>query len=69
MSDDCVRARTDGRTGHLTLDRPRALNALTRPMVNRIDEVLTRWEHDPAVESVLLSGAGSAASARAATSA
>ncbi|WP_328321244.1 enoyl-CoA hydratase/isomerase family protein [Streptomyces sp. NBC_00388] len=58
MSDDCVRAWTEGRTGRLTLDRPKALNALNRAMVNRIDAALTDWEHDPAVESVVLTGAG-----------
>lgn len=68
MSDDCVLARAEGRIGHLTLNRPKALNALNRAMVNRIDEALTAWEQDPAVESVVLTGAGSAVSARAATS-
>ncbi|MFE2379576.1 enoyl-CoA hydratase/isomerase family protein [Streptomyces sp. NPDC059398] len=58
MSDDGVRARTEGRIGLLTLDRPKALNALNRAMVNRIDKALTAWEQDPAVESVVLTGAG-----------
>ncbi|WP_327294026.1 MULTISPECIES: enoyl-CoA hydratase/isomerase family protein [unclassified Streptomyces] len=58
MSDDCVLARAEGRIGHLTLNRPKALNALNRAMVNRIDEALTAWEQDPAVESVVLTGAG-----------
>ncbi|MEU4352446.1 enoyl-CoA hydratase/isomerase family protein [Streptomyces sp. NPDC023838] len=47
-----------GRTAHLTLNRPRALNALTHAMVRRIDEALTEWEHDPAIETVVLTGAG-----------
>lgn len=47
-----------GRAAHITLNRPRALNALNHAMVRRIDEALTAWEHDPAVETVVLTGAG-----------
>lgn len=53
-----VLLHTDGRTGVITLNRPRALNALTHAMVLRIDEALTAWADDPAVEQVLLRGAG-----------
>ncbi|MFD3694849.1 enoyl-CoA hydratase/isomerase family protein [Streptomyces sp. NPDC058646] len=47
-----------GRAGVITLNRPEALNALTHPMVRRIDEALSTWERDPAVEQVLIRGAG-----------
>ncbi|MGW1596255.1 enoyl-CoA hydratase/isomerase family protein [Streptomyces sp. NPDC002343] len=53
-----VLLRTRGRAAYLTLNRPRALNALNHVMVRRIDEALTAWEHDPAVETVVLTGAG-----------
>ncbi|MFF5933863.1 enoyl-CoA hydratase/isomerase family protein [Streptomyces sp. NPDC012508] len=53
-----VLVRTEGRAGFLTLNRPRAINALTHPMVLRIQEALTAWEHDPAVETVVIQGAG-----------
>ncbi|MFJ3583054.1 enoyl-CoA hydratase/isomerase family protein [Streptomyces sp. NPDC090127] len=53
-----VLVRTEGRAGLLTLNRPRALNALTHPMVLRMDEALTAWEDDPAVETVVVRGAG-----------
>lgn len=53
-----VLVRTEGRAGLLTLNRPRAINALTHPMVLRIDEALTAWEDDPAVETVVIQGAG-----------
>ncbi|MFF4261662.1 enoyl-CoA hydratase/isomerase family protein [Streptomyces virginiae] len=49
---------TDGRTGVVTLNRPRAINALTHPMVSRIDEALAAWADDPAVQQVLIRGAG-----------
>ncbi|WP_435598862.1 enoyl-CoA hydratase/isomerase family protein [Streptomyces anulatus] len=57
MTED-VLVSTEGRTGRLILNRPRALNALTHPMVLRIEEALTAWRDDPAVEVVVISGAG-----------
>ncbi|WNE94979.1 enoyl-CoA hydratase/isomerase family protein [Streptomyces luomodiensis] len=56
--DDAVLARTEGRAGYLTLNRPRALNALTHPMVTRIADYLAAWERDPAVRTVVIDGAG-----------
>ncbi|MET7937113.1 enoyl-CoA hydratase/isomerase family protein [Streptomyces sp. NPDC005322] len=59
MTDnDPVLLRTEGRAGYLTLNRPRAINALNHPMVTRIAEALTAWERDPAVGTVVISGAG-----------
>lgn len=58
LSDDDVVVRREGRLGHLILNRPRALNALTRPMVLTIAAALDDWEHDDAVQTVLLTGAG-----------
>ncbi|MYS07695.1 enoyl-CoA hydratase/isomerase family protein [Streptomyces sp. SID6041] len=57
MTED-VLVRAEGRAGRLILNRPRALNALTHPMVLRIEEALTAWRDDPAVEAVVISGAG-----------
>ncbi|MFB7631645.1 enoyl-CoA hydratase/isomerase family protein [Streptomyces sp. NPDC056149] len=56
--DQPVLLETRGRAGYLTLNRPRALNALTHPMVRRIDGALTAWENDPSIETVVLTGAG-----------
>lgn len=44
--------------GRITLNRPRALNALTHAMVRRIDAALVEWAADPAVRGVLIRGAG-----------
>ncbi|NEA51716.1 enoyl-CoA hydratase/isomerase family protein [Streptomyces sp. SID10815] len=49
---------TAGRAAHITLNRPRAINALDHEMVRRVDAALTVWEHDPAVETVVIGGAG-----------
>ncbi|MEK9521534.1 enoyl-CoA hydratase/isomerase family protein [Streptomyces venezuelae] len=53
-----VLLRTEGRAGFLTLNRPRAINALTHAMVLAVDEALTAWEHDPDVTTVVIEGAG-----------
>ncbi|MFF0476989.1 enoyl-CoA hydratase/isomerase family protein [Streptomyces sp. NPDC004284] len=53
-----VLLRTEGRAGFITLNRPRAINALTHPMVLAVDGALTAWEHDPAVTTVVVEGAG-----------
>ncbi|MFB8246039.1 enoyl-CoA hydratase/isomerase family protein [Streptomyces sp. NPDC055952] len=57
-AEEPVLFRTTGRAAHITLNRPGALNALTHTMVRRIDGALTEWEHDPAVETVVITGAG-----------
>ena len=44
--------------GLITLNRPKAINSLTHPMVNTMSKVLTDWEHDDDVRAVVLSGAG-----------
>ncbi|MEU9450224.1 enoyl-CoA hydratase/isomerase family protein [Streptomyces sp. NPDC048277] len=56
MSD--VLLHTTGRAAHLTLNRPKAINALSHAMVLCIADALTAWEHDPAVETVVITGAG-----------
>ncbi|HVW47912.1 MAG TPA: enoyl-CoA hydratase/isomerase family protein [Solirubrobacterales bacterium] len=53
-----VLAVEEGVLGHLTLNRPRAINALTLGMVRAIDAALDRWQDDPAIACVLLDGAG-----------
>ncbi|MGW7416337.1 enoyl-CoA hydratase/isomerase family protein [Streptomyces sp. NPDC054863] len=57
-ADDPVLVRIEGRAGHLVLNRPKALNSLTHPMVRTLGAALARWESDPAVETVVISGAG-----------
>ena len=47
-----------GRAGWILLNRPRALNALTLTMVREIASALNAFEVDPAVEYVVVAGAG-----------
>ncbi len=51
-------ARIEGSLGHLTLNRPRSLNALNPSMIVDLHEALIGWADDPAVEAVLIDGAG-----------
>lgn len=44
--------------GVITLNRPRALNAITHGMVRLLWEQLNAWADDPAVRAVLIEGAG-----------
>lgn len=55
---DEVLVRREGRAGRITMNRPKALNALTYAMVGRIWAALAAWKDDPAVQLVLLDGAG-----------
>ena len=53
-----VLARADGGLGRLTLNRPRAINALDLDMIHRLHAALDAWERDSEVDVVLLDGAG-----------
>jgi enoyl-CoA hydratase/carnithine racemase len=44
--------------GLITLNRPKALNALTLGMIRDMELVLPRWETDPAIKAVVIRGAG-----------
>ncbi|MFF2196374.1 enoyl-CoA hydratase/isomerase family protein [Streptomyces sp. NPDC058157] len=57
-AEDHVLLRTEGHAGYVTLNRPEALNALSHPMVLRIEQALATWAHDPAIELVVIEGAG-----------
>lgn len=56
MNDILIRA--DRGVGRITLNRPRAINALSDDMLREMGAALTRWATDPQVRVVLLDGAG-----------
>ncbi|WP_348524053.1 enoyl-CoA hydratase/isomerase family protein [Phaeobacter sp. J2-8] len=60
MSEDVV-IRKFGRAGHITLDRPDALNALTAAMSIAIENALEAWRDDDAVDLVILDAKGTKA--------
>jgi len=47
-----------GNLGRITLNRPKALNALTLEMCDAITELMTAWEDNPDIGAVLIDGAG-----------
>ncbi|KII37205.1 crotonase [Pseudomonas fluorescens] len=53
-----VLAAVRNRIGHLTLNRPSGLNALTLPMVRLLQQQLRSWDQDPEVVAVVLRAAG-----------
>ena len=57
-AEPTVIARRDGRAGRITLNRPRALNALDHPMIGLIAVSLAEWRDDPAIHAVIIEGAG-----------
>ncbi|WP_026756579.1 enoyl-CoA hydratase/isomerase family protein [Sediminimonas qiaohouensis] len=50
--------RTQGRAGRITLNRPKALNALTYDMCLRIEAALDAWRDDAAVDLLIIDAAG-----------
>ncbi|MEB3021238.1 enoyl-CoA hydratase/isomerase family protein [[Mycobacterium] crassicus] len=55
---DEVLTNVENGVGLLTLNRPKAINSLTWPMVTALTKALTAWADDPAVDAVVLRGAG-----------
>ena len=56
-SNDLLR-RVDGRIGRITLNRPKALNALTPGMLRALSAALTDWADDDSIAAVVVDGAG-----------
>ncbi|MEL7181451.1 MAG: enoyl-CoA hydratase/isomerase family protein [Pseudomonadota bacterium] len=50
--------RKTGRAGLITLNRPKALNALTWDMCRTIEAALDDWHDDPDVSLIIIDGAG-----------
>ncbi|MGP9783992.1 enoyl-CoA hydratase/isomerase family protein [Glutamicibacter sp. AOP12-B1-11] len=56
--EELVVASVHGPVGHLELNRPGKLNALTLPMLQELHRVLHLWAEDPKIGLVLLTGRG-----------
>ena len=56
MSD--IHIRIEGRAGRITLQRPKALNAMTYDMCMAIDAAFRTWRDDPTVELIMLDAEG-----------
>ena len=60
MTDDApdIHIRTEGRAGRITLNRPKALNALTWDMCHAIEAALDAWRDDAGVDLLIIDAAG-----------
>src|SRR5690242_14426453 len=58
MSESEILFEVKDGLGVITLNRPKALNALTHGMILELEKVIPKWEKDPAVKAVVLRGAG-----------
>ena len=58
VSEAHVLAEVHGRVGFITLNRGRALNALSLDMVRNFTQTLLTWRDDPAVLAVAVRGSG-----------
>jgi len=53
-----IKSRVIGNLGQITLNRPKALNALTYAMCEEITRLLMAWEKDPNIGAILIDGEG-----------
>jgi len=53
MTDELI-VRREGVAGFLTLNRPKAIHALTAPMDHAMTEALLAWRDDPGVQVVMI---------------
>ena len=60
MADDIILVERDGPVALVTLNRPDALNALSRALRTEIVRVFTELKDDPDIRAVVLTGAGRA---------
>jgi enoyl-CoA hydratase len=58
MADDTILISTEGRVATITVNRPEKMNALNEPTRGAIVAALNRFEDDPEVRVVILTGAG-----------
>ena len=56
MSEKLVELETEGGVALVTMNRPKALNALNRDMTRALVETINPLEHDPDVRCVVIRG-------------
>lgn len=57
MTEDVI-IRSEGAAGRITLNRPKALNALNLAMTDAITAALIQWRDDERIKHVVIDGAG-----------
>ncbi|MSO90925.1 MAG: enoyl-CoA hydratase/isomerase family protein [Acetobacteraceae bacterium] len=57
-TEDSLITGRDGRAGRILMNRPKSLNAIDLPMIRAMTKILLQWRDDPAVQVVIVEGAG-----------
>ena len=57
-TEPTITAHRQGRIGRITLNRPKALNALDVGMIRAMSAALAGWRDDPAIHAVVVDAAG-----------
>jgi enoyl-CoA hydratase len=60
LSYETIKIETRGRVGLVTLDRPRALNALNAQLIGELADALARFEADAGIGCLVLTGSSEA---------
>ncbi|MSO93851.1 MAG: enoyl-CoA hydratase/isomerase family protein [Rhodospirillales bacterium] len=63
MENTCIKARSEGPVGVITLNRPEALNALNAALMKEVTAALAGFTAAPEIRAIVLHGAGRAFSA------
>ncbi|MGP9821888.1 enoyl-CoA hydratase [Salinarimonas sp. NSM] len=53
---ETILTETRGKVGLVTLNRPQALNALNSTLIAELNEALDRWERDPGIGCIVITG-------------
>ena len=56
MAYETILVETRGPVGLLTLNRPKALNALNRQLIGELNQALSAFEADPEIAVLVLTG-------------
>lgn len=56
MTYETILTRTDGKTGIITLNRPKQLNALNNQLMDELGHALGSFDADPAIACMILTG-------------
>lgn len=56
MAYENIRVETKGRVGLITLDRPKALNALNGPLIDELNQALETFENNSDIGCIVLTG-------------
>lgn len=57
---ETILVERDGRVGTITLNRPKALNALNTQVMNEVTSAATEFDNDPGIGAIIITGSAKA---------